>query len=99
MIRGNRGEHWDPKRSDAEYAAAFHAFGIDLDDLDPKVVGQRIAERSAPVELASFLDDWALLRRLSRGTRDEASWRRLLAAAQAADPDPCGHGTTESDGP
>jgi serine/threonine-protein kinase len=87
-IRGNLSEHWDPKRTDADYAAAFRAFGIDLDQLDPKESGKRIAQRSAPVELASYLDHWALQRRSARGKKEEASWRGLLAAAQVADPDP-----------
>jgi serine/threonine-protein kinase len=39
-IRGNRSEHLDPKRSDAEYAAAFRGFGIDLDRLDPEEAGR-----------------------------------------------------------
>jgi serine/threonine-protein kinase len=87
-IRGSRSEHWDPKRTDAEYAAAFRAFGIDLDQLDPKEAGKGIAQRSAAVELASYLDEWASRRRKARGQKDEASWHRLLQAAQAADPDP-----------
>jgi len=48
-IRGNRSEHWDPKRTDAEYAAAFRAFGIDLDQLDPKEAGTQIARRIDPI--------------------------------------------------
>jgi eukaryotic-like serine/threonine-protein kinase len=87
-IRGKLSEHWNAKQAHAEYAAAFRTFGIDLDQLDPKEAGRRIAQRSAPVELASYLDDWALRRRKARGTKDEASWRRLLAAAQIADPNP-----------
>ncbi len=87
-IRGNRAEHWDSKQTDVEYAAAFRGFGIDLDQLGPEEAGKRIAQRSEPVELASYLDDWSLFRRGVPGTKDEASWRRLLAAAQAADPDP-----------
>jgi hypothetical protein len=87
-IRGNRREHGDPKQTDAEYAAAFRSFGIDLDQLDPEEAGKRIVQRSEPVELASYLDDWALQRRGARDKKDEASWRRLLAAARAADPNP-----------
>ncbi len=88
MIRGVRSEHWDRKRTDSEYASAFREFGLDLDELDPKDAGKRIADRSAPVELASFLDDWADARRRTRAKNDEASWRRLVMAAAAADPDP-----------
>jgi Flp pilus assembly protein TadD len=87
-IRGNRSEHWDPKQTDADYAAAFRAFGIDLDRLDPEEAGRRLARRSEPVELAAYLDDWAVQRRKARGEADEAAWRRLLAAAKAADQHP-----------
>jgi len=87
-IRGNLSEHWDRKRTDAEYAAAFRGFGMDLDQLDPKEAGKQLAQRSKPVEFASYVDDWALRRREARGENDEASWRRLLAAAKTADPDP-----------
>jgi serine/threonine-protein kinase len=85
-IRLRRSEHWDPKRTDAEYADAFRGFGIDLDKLDPPEAGRRIVERSEPLQFASYLDDWALVRRKAPG-RLEATWRRLLTAAQAADPD------------
>ncbi len=85
-IRGNGSEHWDTKQLDTDYAAAFRAFGIDLDKLDPEEAGRQIAQRSEPVELASYLDDWAVQRRKARGKTDEASWRRLLAAARVADP-------------
>ncbi len=60
-IRGNRSEHWDGKQTDGEYAAAFRDFGIDLERLDPAEAGRQIARRSAPVELASYLDDWAVV--------------------------------------
>ena len=53
--------------------AAFRDFGIDLDQLDPKESGKRIAQRSTPVELASYLDDWALRRRDARGEKVPAS--------------------------
>jgi serine/threonine-protein kinase len=87
-IRGSRSEHLDRKRTSAEYAAAFRAFGIELDQLDPKEAGRRIAQRSEPVELASYVDDWALQRVKARDKKDEPSWRRLFEAASEADPDP-----------
>ncbi len=86
-IRDNRSEHWDPKQTDKDYAAAFRAFGIDLDQLDPKDAGKQIAGRSSPVEIASYVDDWAANRRVARDKND-ASWRRLLTAAATVDPDP-----------
>jgi len=87
-IRGSRAEHWDQKQTDAEYATAFRESGADIDRLDPKEAGAWLAKHSAAVELVSYLDDWAFVRRQGQGTKDEASWRRLLGAAQAADPNP-----------
>ena len=85
-IRGNRADHWEPKQTDTEYAAAFRKAGLDLDKTDPAESGKWIAARSEPVELAGYLDDWAFVRRTAK--RSEADWRRLVAAARAADPDP-----------
>ncbi len=87
-IRANLSEHWNQKQADRDYAAAFRAFGIDLDELDPDEAGKQIARRSDPVALASYLDDWSVRRRQARGKKDDVAWRRLLAEAAAADPDP-----------
>ncbi len=84
-VRGNRAEHGILRQTDAEYAAAFRDAGLDLDVTDPERAGAWIAARSAPVELASFLDDWALVRRAAGA--GETFSRRLAAAARAADPD------------
>ena len=40
----------------------------------------------APVELASYLDEWAYVRRGAKVP--EATWQRLLAVSRASDPDP-----------
>ncbi len=87
-IRGNGSEHWDSKQLDADYAAAFRDFGIDPDELDPQEVGKQIALRSEPLELVSYLVDWAVKRRNARNNADKASWQRLLVAARVADPHP-----------
>jgi len=87
-ILGNLADHYNAEQTHVEFAAAFREFGIDLDRLDPKEAGKRIAQRSAPLELASHLDHWAVMLRGTRDKKDEASWRRLLTAAQATDPDP-----------
>jgi serine/threonine-protein kinase len=71
---------------DAEFAAAFRRAGLDLDTTDPAAAGHWLAARSEPVELISYLDSWANER--LRAGRPEADWRRLVAAARAADPDP-----------
>jgi tetratricopeptide (TPR) repeat protein len=86
-IRGNMGDHWDWKRTDQEYQGAFRKFGIDPDKLGPEEAGRWIADRSAPIELASFVDDWARVRRRARGKGDPSSLL-LLATAKVADPDP-----------
>jgi serine/threonine-protein kinase len=87
-IRGNRSEHWNPTRTDAEYGAAFQRFGMRLDELDPKEAASTIARRLQPGELISYLDDWIVVRRFAQTGKTEERWRRLIAIAQAADPDP-----------
>ena len=89
-IRGTRAEHNDPRRADSHYRAAFRTMGLDLDAIDPKTAGTWIGGRSDPVELASYLDDWAIVRRTAG--YPAADWRRLLAVAQFADPDPWRNG-------
>ncbi len=84
-IRGDLAEHLDPKRSDREYAAAFRDAGLDLDSIEPERAGAWIAARSEPLELASFLDDWAHVRRKAGADKRAAS--RPVAAARAADKD------------
>ena len=83
-----RGVHFNPYRTDAEYRAAFGDFGIDFETLDPKEAGKRLAARSAPVELAAFVDDWAYVRSTIPPEKEKGLWRRLNEAARVADPDP-----------
>jgi eukaryotic-like serine/threonine-protein kinase len=85
-IRGDRAEHNNPKQTDGDYAAAFRQAGLDLDSAQAKQAGVWIAGRSAPLELSSFLDDWALVR--AKAGIDGKAVDRLVAAARAADPDP-----------
>ena len=86
-VRGDRAVHNDLKRADTEYAAAFRKAGLDFMSVGPSQAVQWIAARSEPVELAGYLDDWAFVsRRTTLTGRDD--WRRLVAAARAADPDP-----------
>jgi serine/threonine-protein kinase len=85
-VRGALAEYADPRRTDHDYADAFRKAGLDLDSVDPDQAGAWIAARSAPLELALFLDDWATVRQ--RAGSGEPAWRRLVAAARAADKDP-----------
>src|SRR5262249_29489627 len=79
-------EHGDWKRADTEYAAAFHAAGLDLDKTVPAEAGAWLAARSDPIELTAYLDDWAYVRR--KTGRPEADWRRLVGSARGARPRP-----------
>ncbi len=87
-IRSARADDPDGSATDAAYADALGAAGIDPDRGDPAGAGAAAARRPKPVAAAvvAALDDWAAVRR-SRGANG-AGWARVLAAARAADPDP-----------
>ncbi len=85
-IRGGFGGPGDTKRTVASYRSAFLAAGLDPEATEPKLVGQWIAARTAPIELATHLDHWAIVHRLANDP--ESTWQRLIAAARTADPDP-----------
>ncbi len=86
-IHNDFGVHNDDAKSDAEYAAAFRAYGVDLDELDPAEAGLMLAASQAATDLASALDRWAFLRR-GRMLHNPQGANRLVAAAKTADPDP-----------
>ena len=77
----------DMTRGNAEFTAAFHEVGLDVDALPPAEVGARIAARPDAAEVAAALDEWTHMRR-SLDRADEAGARRLVAVAKVADPDP-----------
>jgi serine/threonine-protein kinase len=87
-IRSAAADHPDGSATDAAYAEAFGAAGIDPDHGDPATAGAGVARRPVPVAtaLVAALDDWTAVRR----DRDPQGpgWSRVLAAARAADPDP-----------
>ena len=85
-VRGACAEHTTGSGPTPNTATPSAKAGLDLDVTDPERAGAWIAARSAPIELASFLDDWAY----SRGQTGagERAVVRLLAAARAADKDP-----------
>ncbi len=86
-VRANQQELGD-EGTDAAYAAAFAAAGLDSDAVEPAELARRLGRRpeAVVVELSAFLDDWASAHRLAR--RPAAAWRRPLEAARLADPDP-----------
>ncbi len=86
-IQNDLGVHNDFVKADAEYAAAFRAYGVDPDRMEPDAAGRALAASPAVADLANTLDHWAFLRR-GPALRDRAGGARLVAAARAADPDP-----------
>jgi serine/threonine-protein kinase len=87
-IRSAEADDPDGSDTDASYAEAFRAAGIDLAKLAPAEAGARIKGRPASVAtaLAGALDDWAAIRRSKR--KDAAGAARLSEAARVADSDP-----------
>jgi serine/threonine protein kinase/tetratricopeptide (TPR) repeat protein len=70
-----------------EYPRVFAAAGLDMavGQKAPAPVSARIARSAIKEQLVAALDDWALV---AWTTKDVQLCRRLLAVAQAADPDP-----------
>ncbi len=82
---GARADHCDYSRLDRELAAAFRGYGVDLNVLDPKAAGARLAGRAVTPEVAAAIDEWCRVRRTRLSV---PTWRRLAEVARAADPDP-----------
>ncbi len=87
-IRSTSADDTDGSATDAAYAAAFGAAGIDVDALPPSEAAARIVRRPGSVarDLVAALDHWTGVRR--DFDLKSSGWARLVAAAQAADPDP-----------
>ena len=87
-IRSAEADDPNGSASNAAYARAFRDAGLDVDALGTEAVAAKIRDRPPGVALAlaAALDDWASQRRLTR-PQDSEGWRRLIAAARAADPD------------
>jgi tetratricopeptide (TPR) repeat protein len=88
-IRSAEADDPDGSTSDAAYARAFRDAGIDVDTLGPAAAAATLQARPLGVALAltTVLDDWASQRRNSR-PKDTDAWKRLVATARAADPEP-----------
>jgi serine/threonine-protein kinase len=87
-IRSASADDSDGSATDAAYAAAFAAAGLDVDTLGPSEAGARIGRRPRSVAeaMVAALDHWTEVRRYwaAKGS----GWMKLVAAARAADPDP-----------
>jgi len=95
-IRSGKVDDPDGSATDADYADAFRTAGIDVDVLDAAEVGTRVRRHPETVAraLVAALDDWTAVRR-GRGP-ERKTWARLVAAAQAADPDPTRDGLRDA---
>jgi probable HAF family extracellular repeat protein len=80
-------DHFDTRLGDRLYGEAFRDYGIDVESLGPEVVASKMPAGPVREELIAALDDWMRLRR-EMHKKDDSGWKRLLAAARAADPDP-----------
>jgi serine/threonine-protein kinase len=78
--------------ADAQYRQAFRDYGIDVDRLGVAQAAARIRAQAIQGDLVAALDDWAIARfakgKLLKGKDWRTRWRRLLAVARAADPNP-----------
>jgi serine/threonine-protein kinase len=79
--------HGESARAEAEWAAAFRDYGVDLDALEPAAAGAKLAASPVAAELAGVLDQWIFLRR-APWHPNQAGAERLLTVAKLADPDP-----------
>jgi eukaryotic-like serine/threonine-protein kinase len=87
QIHDDLGVHGESARAEAEWAAAFRDYGVDLEALVPAEAGLRLASSPVAAELAGGLDQWIFLKRTQRPP-DLAGTERLLTVAKLADPDP-----------
>jgi serine/threonine protein kinase/Tfp pilus assembly protein PilF len=75
--------YFDSEACDAEYAAAFAEYGLDVDRLDVQAAAEQIHSRPIHQQLVGALDDWADVQKALK----RPGWRQRLAVARAADPD------------
>ena len=94
MKRYERGESGKTDTTDTEYKQAFEDFGVNVEKTDPAEASRRLRRRSNPLDLAFYLDDWALFRaqhpaqEIDAAVDRDTPWRRLVTVARATDPDP-----------
>jgi tetratricopeptide (TPR) repeat protein/tRNA A-37 threonylcarbamoyl transferase component Bud32 len=77
---------FDTAKAARLYPQVFAQAGLDVAArVAPEVLGTRIRRSSIREQWLAALDDWAFV---AWRTQDKALWRRLLAVARSADPDP-----------
>ncbi len=78
--------HNDRSKMDADYAAAFREYGLDIDALPAVKAGAGIVARRIADDLVSAIDQWTFCRR-AMSPVDPAAVGRLIAVANEADSD------------
>jgi serine/threonine protein kinase/tetratricopeptide (TPR) repeat protein len=84
--QSNKTRGWDEKRMDRRYGELFQDSHLPLESGSAEKAGQHIRASTVPLELAAFLDEWAMMRRRIDST-NVTRWRYLLDVARTADPD------------
>jgi tetratricopeptide (TPR) repeat protein len=79
--------HFDYETMDRRCGEVFRQFRLDVEGGSEEQVGRQIRASTVALELASFLDGWAMLRRTRIAPQAEARWQHLLEVACIADPD------------
>jgi tetratricopeptide (TPR) repeat protein len=87
QIHARVGDTLDRREAERNYATAFREAGIDADELPPAEAGAQIAARPGARELTAALAQW-IFERQNLIPPDHEGALRLLAVANAADPDP-----------
>jgi tetratricopeptide (TPR) repeat protein/tRNA A-37 threonylcarbamoyl transferase component Bud32 len=86
QIHARVGDTLDRREAERDYATAFREAGIDADKLPPAEAGAQIAVRPGARELTAALAQW-IFERQNLIPPDHEGALRLLAVANAADPD------------
>jgi serine/threonine protein kinase/Flp pilus assembly protein TadD len=76
----------DGDSADHRYGEILRKFNLDVEAGAAEKAGASVRASTVALELASFLDFWACLRR-QLDPQHESRWKRLLDVARVADPD------------
>jgi tetratricopeptide (TPR) repeat protein len=78
--------YFDHEHADRRYVEILREFNLDVEAGSAEEAGARCRDTTVELELAAFLDDWAIMRRYHI-PQHKAKWKRLLEVASIIDPD------------
>jgi tetratricopeptide (TPR) repeat protein len=70
------------------FAKEFREFGIDLEVLAPAEAAARLGRTNIGPALVQALDQWAAMHKRAHKLNEDPFWKKLVAIARQADPDP-----------